>query len=110
MVVERLISTPASHWAHHALTNADGIGHYKGNFGNRLFVWDLLFGSAHITRKYPAAVGLQDDVLFGDEHWADQMFNPLSHSQRAHSALRPGGRPYEEPTTAALASPADASA
>jgi sterol desaturase/sphingolipid hydroxylase (fatty acid hydroxylase superfamily) len=95
-VVERTISTPATHWAHHALTNADGIGHYKGNFGNLLFFWDVLFGSAHITRKYPAKVGLQDDLLFGDEHWADQMFYPLSQSAREHSALRPGGRPYEE--------------
>ena len=33
-LVERTISTPATHWAHHALTNADGIGHYKGNFGH----------------------------------------------------------------------------
>ncbi len=33
-VLERTISTPATHWAHHALTNEDGIGHYKGNFGN----------------------------------------------------------------------------
>jgi hypothetical protein len=24
------------------------------------------------------------------------MFYPLAHSQREHSALRPGGRPYEE--------------
>ena len=95
-VLERLISTPATHWAHHALTNNDGIGHYTGNYGNLLFVWDLLFGSAHITRKYPAAVGLQDDLLFGDEHWADQMFYPLSHSKREHSALRPGGIPYDE--------------
>lgn len=95
-VVERTISTPATHWAHHALTNADGIGHYKGNFGNLLFFWDVLFQSAHITRRYPAKVGLQDDLLFGDEHWADQMFYPLSQSAREHSALRPGGRPYEE--------------
>jgi sterol desaturase/sphingolipid hydroxylase (fatty acid hydroxylase superfamily) len=95
-VVERTISTPATHWAHHALTNSDGIGHYKGNFGNLLFVWDMLFGSAHITRRYPAAVGLQDDVLFGEEHWADQMFYPLAQSTRAHSALRAGGRSYEE--------------
>lgn len=95
-VVERTISTPATHWAHHALTNSDGIGHYKGNFGNLLFFWDVLFGSAHITRRYPEAVGLQDDRLFGDEHWADQMFYPLSQSRREHSALRPGGRPYEE--------------
>ena len=53
-VLERTISTPATHWAHHALTNEDGIGHYKGNFGNLLFFWDVLFGTAHITRKYPA--------------------------------------------------------
>jgi hypothetical protein len=81
-IVERVISTPGTHWAHHAITNADGIGHYKGNFGNLLFFWDVLFGSAHITRKYPAAVGLEDDRLFGEEHWADQMFYPLSHSNR----------------------------
>jgi len=97
-VLERTISTPATHWAHHALTNADGVGHYKGNFGNLLFVWDILFGTAHVTRRYPAAVGLQDDRLFGDEHWVDQMFYPFARSQRAHSALRPGGRPYEEAT------------
>ncbi|HVO08335.1 MAG TPA: sterol desaturase family protein [Burkholderiaceae bacterium] len=95
-LLERTISTPATHWAHHALTNADGVGHYKGNFGNLLFVWDVLFGSAHITRRYPVAVGLQDDLAFGEEHWTHQMFYPLAHSKREHSALRPGGRPYEE--------------
>jgi len=102
-VLERTISTPATHWAHHALTNADGIGHYKGNFGNLLFFWDVLFGTAHITRQYPDAVGLMDDRLFGDEHWVDQMFYPLSHSEREHSALRPGGRAYEEAPAAAAA-------
>ena len=95
-VVERTISTPATHWAHHALTNADGIGHYKGNFGNLLFLWDVLFGTAHVTRRYPAAVGLQDDRLHGAEHWVHQMFYPLATSSRAESALRPGGRPYDE--------------
>lgn len=65
----------------HALTNADGVGHYKGNFGNLLFLWD---------------------IVFGDERWAHQMFYPLAHSRREHSALRPGGRPYEEPTGVAL--------
>src|SRR6201993_2422648 len=38
-LLEHTISTPATHWAHHALTNDDGVGHYKGNFGNMLFVW-----------------------------------------------------------------------
>src|SRR5450830_1207731 len=58
-VLERTISTPATHWAHHAITNEDGIGHYKGNFGNLLFF-------------------------------------PVLQSQRAHSALRLGGKAYEE--------------
>jgi sterol desaturase/sphingolipid hydroxylase (fatty acid hydroxylase superfamily) len=94
-VLERTISTPATHWAHHAITNEDGIGHYKGNFGNLLFLWDMLFGSAHITRRYPARVGLIDDQLFGQERWQHQMFYPVLQSSREHSALRVGGRAYE---------------
>ena len=98
-VVERTISTPATHWAHHALTNADGVGHYKGNFGNLLFLWDMLFGTAHITRRYPEKVGLQDDLVYGQEHWARQMFFPLVQSTREHSALRLGGRGVAEEET-----------
>ena len=64
-VLERTISTPATHSAHHAITNLDGIGHYKGNYGNLLFVWDMIFGTAKITRQYPKGVGLMDDTLFG---------------------------------------------
>lgn len=102
-VLERTISTPATHWAHHAMSNRDGVGHYKGNFGNLLFVWDLLFGSAHITRRYPPEVGLVDDKLFGDEHWTAQMFYPLVRSHRVHSALRPGGKPYDDEAEQELA-------
>lgn len=95
-VLERTISTPATHWAHHALTNADGVGHYKGNFGNMLFIWDMIFGSAHITRKYPEKVGLIDDRRFGQERWYHQMFYPLFQSKREHSALKFGGKIYSE--------------
>ncbi|MEO8839517.1 MAG: sterol desaturase family protein [Herbaspirillum sp.] len=95
-VLERTISTPATHWAHHAITNDDGIGNYTGNFGNLLFVWDLLFGTALITRKYPAKVGLVDDKLFGQERWYHQMFYPFLQSRRSHTALKFGGRPYDE--------------
>ena len=98
-VVERTISTPATHWAHHALTNQDGIGYYKGNFGNLLFFWDILFGSAYITRKFPAKVGLQDDLIFGKERWYVEMFYPLIQSKREHSALTPGGKIYAEAET-----------
>jgi len=95
-VVERTISTPATHWAHHAITNADGVGHYKGNFGNLLFLWDIIFGSAHITRQYPPAVGLRDDQLFGQERWYRQMFYPLFQSDREVSALKFGGTIFDE--------------
>jgi len=98
-VLERTISTPATHWAHHALTNEDGVGHYKGNFGNMLFIWDLIFGSAKITRQYPAKVGLQDDLIFGKERWFTEMFYPVLQSKREHSALVPGGRAYAEAET-----------
>jgi sterol desaturase/sphingolipid hydroxylase (fatty acid hydroxylase superfamily) len=100
-VLERTISTPATHWAHHALTNADGIGHYKGNFGNLLFVWDMIFGTAHITRRYPSRVGLQDDLAHGQERWYHEMFYPLLQSRRAHSALRAGGHAFAEAQTRA---------
>ena len=98
-LLERTISTPATHWAHHALTNADGVGHYKGNFGNLLFLWDVLFGTAHITRRFPAKVGLQDDLIYGQERWFNQMFYPVLQSQREHSALRFGGSAYAEGET-----------
>ena len=98
-VVQRTISTPATHWAHHAITNADGIGNYKGNFGNMLFLWDVLLGTAHITQKYPAAVGLQGDRVFGQERWYHQMFYPVLQSSREHSALRFGGGEYASQET-----------
>lgn len=95
-VLERTISTPATHWAHHAMTQKDGVGHYKGNFGNLLFIWDIIFGSSHITRNYPKQVGLKDDQLFGQEHWYHQMFYPLFQSKREYSALKLGGKIYSE--------------
>ena len=104
-LLERTISTPATHWAHHALTNQDGIGYYKGNFGNLLFFWDILFGSAHITRQYPAKIGLQDDLIFGKERWFTEMFYPILKSKREHSALTTNGKIYAEAETAMPAMP-----
>jgi len=93
-LVERTVSTPATHWGHHALTNDDGIGHYTGNFGNLLFFWDVLFGTAKITRRYPAAVGLPDDLAFGKERWYVEMFYPLLQSRREHSTRVHGARAW----------------
>jgi sterol desaturase/sphingolipid hydroxylase (fatty acid hydroxylase superfamily) len=59
-VVERVISTPATHSAHHGRYAADSATHYKGNYGNLFFFWDVLFGTAKITRRYPDAIGVEN--------------------------------------------------
>ena len=59
-VVERTISTPATHSAHHGKHAEDGVTNYKGNYGNLLFFWDVLFGTAKITRQYPEEFGVEN--------------------------------------------------
>ena len=59
-VVERTISTPATHHAHHGRHADDPAVNYKGNFGNLLFFWDVLFGTAKITRTYPVNYGVEN--------------------------------------------------
>jgi sterol desaturase/sphingolipid hydroxylase (fatty acid hydroxylase superfamily) len=90
-VIQRTISTPATHFAHHALVQDDGIGHYTGNYGNLLFIWDMLLGTAHITQRYPPAYGLADDRVHGPESWLVQFIYPLLRSRRAGTVLGKGG-------------------
>jgi len=59
-LIERTISTPSTHSAHHGKHTEDGITNYKGNFGNLLFFWDVLFGTAKITRSYPEEIGVEN--------------------------------------------------
>ncbi len=59
-LVERTISTPATHHAHHGRHYSDPAVNYKGNFGNMLFFWDVLFGTAKITRTYPTSYGVEN--------------------------------------------------
>ena len=59
-VVERTISTPATHHAHHGRHAEDEATHYKGNYGNLLFFWDVVFGTAKITRSYPKSYGVEN--------------------------------------------------
>jgi len=73
-VIERTISTPSTHWAHHGQHKDDGVTHYKGNFGNLLFFWDVLFGTAKITRRYPDSVGVENREPVSAQH---QLLWPL---------------------------------
>lgn len=83
-VVERTISTPSTHYAHHGLTAEDGISHPNGNFGNLLFIWDILFGTAKITRKYPSKFGAWNKFK---EPWYVQLMFPLVRSKDERSEL-----------------------
>jgi sterol desaturase/sphingolipid hydroxylase (fatty acid hydroxylase superfamily) len=76
-VVERTVSTPCTHFAHHALREDDGIGHYNGNYGNLLFFWDVLFGTARITRQYPPAFGVAVPPGERPDPWHVLIFYPL---------------------------------
>lgn len=86
-VLERVISTPATHHAHHADAN-DGVGHYKGNFGNMFFFWDIIFGTALITRQYPSGYGVKH---YFKEEWYAQFLWPIFKSKKAGSELAPNG-------------------
>jgi len=59
-VVERTISTPATHHAHHGRHADDPAVNYRGNYGNLLFFWDVLFGTAKITRTFPKSYGVEN--------------------------------------------------
>src|SRR5450432_4228243 len=87
-VLERFISTPATHHAHHADTFDDGIGNYKGNFGNMFFLWDIIFGTGIITRRYPTSFGIKH---YKAEEWYAQFLWPIFKSRKEGSELAVGG-------------------
>lgn len=78
-LVERIISTPSTHSAHHGYDPEDGVTTYKGNYGNLLFFWDVLFGTAQINRQYPTVYGVKGMLKAG---WAEQVFWPLVASPK----------------------------
>jgi sterol desaturase/sphingolipid hydroxylase (fatty acid hydroxylase superfamily) len=73
-VVERTISTPSTHSGHHGLRKDDPATNYKGNYGNMLFLWDIIFGTAKITQQYPASFGVEG---MRRSDWREQLFWPL---------------------------------
>jgi sterol desaturase/sphingolipid hydroxylase (fatty acid hydroxylase superfamily) len=87
-VLERVISTPATHHAHHASSTDDGVGYYKGNFGNMFFLWDVMFATAHISRRYPAAYGISH---YENDQWYAQFLWPVFKSKVEGSELAADG-------------------
>jgi sterol desaturase/sphingolipid hydroxylase (fatty acid hydroxylase superfamily) len=95
-VVERLISTPATHHAHHGRHSSDPAVHYKGNYGNLMFLWDVLFGTAKITRSYPESYGVEN---LPDATLGQQLLWPIFPENTEMNREVPGAKPGN-PTTA----------
>lgn len=89
-VVERTISTPATHHAHHGRHASDPAVHYKGNYGNLLFFWDVLFGTAKITRSYPESYGVEE---LPDASLGQQLLWPIFPENADMGREMPGARP-----------------
>lgn len=89
-LVERTISTPATHHAHHGRHLADPAVHYKGNFGNLLFFWDVLFGTAKITRTYPQSYGVEN---LPPATLGQQLLWPIFPENKDMEASIPGAEP-----------------
>ena len=83
-VIERVISTPATHFAHHGQTADDGISNPDGNFSNMFFLWDVIFGTAKITRKYPTVYGIPNDP---DDDWKSHLYYPFIKSNKSDSEI-----------------------
>lgn len=78
-VVVRTISTPCTHAAHHGMHASDGVTHYKGNYGNFLFLWDVLLGTAKITGRRPTRFGLEN---IAPASWQQELLWPWLRNGR----------------------------
>ena len=83
-VIERFISTPATHFAHHGKSPEDGISNPNGNYSNMFFLWDVIFRTARITRKYPEIYGIADDP---DDSWLSHLYYPFVKSDKTGSEI-----------------------
>ena len=59
----------------HRVTD-DGVGFYKGNFGNMFFLWDVIFGTGHISRQYPKEYGISH---YEGDPWYAQLLGRSSN-------------------------------
>lgn len=74
----RTISTPLTHSAHHGRHATDGVTYYKGNFGNFLFLWDVIFGTAKISERRPPSFGLEN---VRDASWSEELLWPIARDR-----------------------------
>ena len=52
------------------------------------FLWDVIFGTGIITRRYPSGFGIKH---YKQEEWYAQFLWPIFKSRKLGSELAPGG-------------------
>ena len=80
-VVERVITLPSTHHAHH------GVGAHSapmGNYATLIFFWDVLFRTANFPRNYPETYGLKQDPK---DPWYAQLWWPVLKSDKPGSEI-----------------------
>jgi sterol desaturase/sphingolipid hydroxylase (fatty acid hydroxylase superfamily) len=87
MVLEYFINTPALHRAHHGL-GENGVPY--GNYGQTLFIWDVLFGTATFVKdQRPEYYGTSNQDTMS-RPWQEQLWWPLiQYKQTAKLAQAP---------------------
>ena len=86
-ILERIVVTPAFHYAHHGKSMIDRISDPNGNYGNMFSIWDQMFGTAKFTRRFPVEIGLVNDPK---DNWTASYFYPLVASDKPGSEISRG--------------------
>jgi sterol desaturase/sphingolipid hydroxylase (fatty acid hydroxylase superfamily) len=76
-VLERLITSPDAHHAHHGF-GANGAP--MGNFAPTVIFWDVVFGTAHFPHDRQECVGIEGDPILP---WYRQLWWPLVRTKKA---------------------------
>jgi sterol desaturase/sphingolipid hydroxylase (fatty acid hydroxylase superfamily) len=84
-LIERLLISPAQHQIHHS----EAREHHDKNFGAALAVWDWLFGSLYVTRRYEKlSFGLGAEKNHRDTV-ASVLVDPIAAAVRGRSSSQP---------------------
>lgn len=80
-VVEKIITLPDTHHAHHGLGRE---AHMTGNYAVTLFIFDVLLGTARFPHKRQTRFGLPNRF-----DWREELFWPVYRHRRAAAIERP---------------------
>ena len=83
--LEHLLISPTQHQIHHSVAPA----HHNRNFGSKLAIWDLMFGTLQTSQHVGAiTVGLNDGVQRNQTLWSMLRFTVRPHPRHPSQRVR----------------------